>query len=109
MKKKHTPVPWFVGMRGGYNADIVYDRSGKEYYEDKSICQLHGLAMHRQLSEMDDSEELANARLIAAAPELLEACEAFVEAWEKCLQLEKTDVALRMAKDAIAKAKGEMI
>ena len=43
---------------------------------------------------------------IAATPELLEACEAFVEAWEKSLQLEKTDVALRMAKAAIRKAKG---
>jgi len=38
--------------------------------------------------------------------DLLEACEAFVVAWEKSLQLEKTDVALRMAKAAIAKARG---
>ena len=39
-----------------------------------------------------------------AAPDLLAACMAFVEAYEKSLQLEKTDVALRMAKHAIAKA-----
>ena len=50
------------------------------------------------------AEKVANARLIAAAPDLLAACHAFVEAWEKSLQLEKTDVALRMAKQAIAKA-----
>ena len=40
--------------------------------------------------------------------ELLAACEAFITAqWEKSLQLEKTDIALRMAKDATSKAKGD--
>lgn len=38
---------------------------------------------------------------------MLEALEAFVTAHERCLQLEKTDVALRMAKAAIAVAKGQ--
>ncbi len=49
-------------------------------------------------------QELAEqyAQLFIAAPALLATCEAFVEAWEKSLQLEKTDVALRMAKQAIA-------
>ena len=42
-----------------------------------------------------------------AAPDLLEACQAFVEAWEKSLQLEKTDVALRKARAAIANATKE--
>ena len=32
---------------------------------------------------------------------LVDACSAFVEAWEKSHQLEKTDVALRMAKSAL--------
>jgi hypothetical protein len=54
-----------------------------------------------------DPDEEAQARLMVAAPDLLTACEAFVEAWEKCLQLEKTDIALQKAKAAIAKAKGE--
>lgn len=49
---------------------------------------------------------LGNGYLLAAAPDLLAACEAFVAAWEKCLQLEKTDVALEMARAAIAKARG---
>lgn len=49
---------------------------------------------------------LANARLIAAAPDLYEAAKAFVEAWDKSLQLEKTDVALRMTRAALAKAEG---
>ena len=48
-----------------------------------------------------------NACLIAAAPEMYEALKAFVEAYEKSLQLEKTDVALRLAKAALSKAQQE--
>lgn len=45
--------------------------------------------------------------LHAAAPDLLKACEAFVDAWKHSHQLEKTDHALRLAEAAIAGAKGE--
>lgn len=55
-----------------------------------------------------DAIGLANAHLCKAAPKLLAACEAFVIAWEKSLQLEKTDHALMLAKEAIAIAKGEV-
>ena len=44
------------------------------------------------------------AHLMTAAPELLEACQVFVEAWDKSLQLEKTDVALMKARAAIVAA-----
>ncbi len=44
--------------------------------------------------------------LHSAAPEMLSACYAFVEAWERSHQLEKTDCAIRMARIAIAKAEG---
>lgn len=49
-------------------------------------------------------EQAANCQLITAAPDLLLACKAFVEAWKKSHQLEKTDIALRMAEAAIEKA-----
>jgi hypothetical protein len=49
--------------------------------------------------------------LIAAAPDMYKALQAFVMAYEKSLekslQLEKTDVALRLAKTALAKAEGK--
>lgn len=48
-----------------------------------------------------------HCQLHGAAPDLLAACKAFVEAYEKSLQLVKTDVALRMAKQAIEKAQGD--
>ena len=54
-----------------------------------------------------DVYEAKDTVLIAAAPDLLAACEACVEAWDKTLQLEKTDVALVLAKTAITKAKGK--
>ena len=50
----------------------------------------------------------ANAAYIVRAcnalPDLLEACKAFVAAYDRSHQLEKTDVAVRMARAAIAKA-----
>lgn len=38
--------------------------------------------------------------------ELIEACRRFIEAWERCHQLEKTDVAVRLARTALDKAEG---
>ena len=46
----------------------------------------------------------ANALLIAAAPDLLEACKMFVDACENAPS--KTAAAVRMARAAIAKAEG---
>lgn len=45
--------------------------------------------------------------LVAAAPDLLEACLVFVDTWKRSRQREKLDVALRMAEQAIEKAKPE--
>ena len=55
-------------------------------------------------SGAEDEWIVYHCLLHKAAPELLAACKAFVEAWEKSHQLEKTDVALKMAKEAIALA-----
>jgi cell division septum initiation protein DivIVA len=54
----------------------------------------------------DENERLEkqNAELRARIAELESALQAFVEAWEKSHQLEKTDVALRMARKALEKS-----
>lgn len=75
----HTPGPWQIGHLGSdkdstirYNASNVYDSCG-----EKTICSVSGIYLHCCLSDLerDDNgrcaEGLANARLIAAAPELL--------------------------------------
>lgn len=82
-----------------------WEREGRFVYalNDKSInrfcCSVQGCD-----PDVSREELLANARLIAAAPKLYAACKAFVEAHEKSHQLEKTDVALKLAKAALAKA-----
>jgi len=98
---EYTPGPWFIEDDVAIMANV----------DDKDI-QLCIMAETRastdspmhELCKRVRAQRSANIHLIAAAPDLLEACKAFVIAWEKCLQLEKTDIALRMAKAAIAKA-----
>jgi len=48
-------------------------------------------------------EPMANARLIAAAPDLIEACEKYLDAMERYGHPDKTD---RLMRAAIKKAKG---
>lgn len=73
METKHTPGPWFLGMREGHNGCMIYDRSGMDQFTDRTIAQVYGLYSNQPVEKQPDEEYLANARLIAAAPELLEA------------------------------------
>lgn len=57
----HTKAPWHTG---GSNNSIVYDKNGW------AVC--NAVTLHSIRSE---KEQEANAKLIAAAPELLEALE----------------------------------
>lgn len=91
MKSKHTPGPWHTGH--GPQASIVYDRSG---WGVANASVYHFKHEH--------GSALANAALIAAAPDLLEALEEIVlhqEILGQCSTI--TD----RAYEAIAKAKGE--
>ena len=63
---KHTKGPW-IHSKHGFNV-LTAD-------EMHSICAVHA-PNPGHTSEKDVQEHLANARLIAAAPDLLEACEA---------------------------------
>lgn len=56
-ESKHTPGPWHVGIKPG---PILYGTKGEQ------IADLRG-------HWLEDSEHMANVRLIAAAPALLEA------------------------------------
>jgi hypothetical protein len=64
VKAKHTPGPWRITE--GHRDRIIraIDSDG----DDTVIAEVHWWAM------AGAAESIANARLIAAAPELLEAC-----------------------------------
>jgi hypothetical protein len=78
---QHTPGPWFVGA------------SGVTVYGGSRGCQIV-----QQDSEMLIGEKIANARLIAAAPELLAACLSFIDPGLS------NDDSYKLVKAAIAKA-----
>lgn len=69
---------------------------GQVYGYSKRFATAYGLKTVEGIADLIDRE--------TAAPKLLAACKAFVAAWEKCMQLEKTETALRLARAAIAKA-----
>ena len=89
---KHTKGPWRISD----DHFIVADK-GEKY---QNICRLNGMDRH-EASE-------ANAMLIAAAPELLEALKA-VESWMDDLQSINpfTQNLLDNVRSAIAKAEGK--
>lgn len=90
VEAKHTPGPWIV---------IARDSSVKVQRDNHNpICDLE--ADHFSAK---DERTLADAHLIAAAPDLLEACHLlFRELSEFCL--ERDSEALRAGRAAIAKA-----
>lgn len=97
---KHTPGPWYVGP---YNR--IWRRSPLELYEygggvagDSPIAA----AFYGRASWVNKFPSEANARLIAAAPELLEALEGLLNA----LPSATTHPAIAQARAAIRKATG---
>ena len=85
---KHTPGPWRVG-KGKYGYQIWQDV--KKGFGNHWIANLK--------CESCPADEVPNAHLIAAAPDLLEALE--------CLLKADHDDVRAMARAAIAKARGE--
>ena len=94
---KHTPGPWKA--RKGFHADTI-----EIFHPDKSVkppfypCEIATIA-----SDRDTAKAKANARLIAAAPELLEALQAFVKYAD---DVNDDSPELDRARSAIAKATG---
>lgn len=86
MKAKHTPGPWTVRSTCIYTADE---------HEDWVASCGNGQVARQQINK-------ANARLIAAAPELLEALQFVMTA-----SGEQLSTAFEQAQAAIAKATGE--
>jgi hypothetical protein len=94
---KHTPGPWFVVNIGADDEPMMSVKAariaGQEPRHEVAIC-----ATGDSPQEMED----ANARLIAAAPELLEALEMLMDE-----ATTDQNLAAIKALAAIAKARGE--
>ena len=92
----HTPGPWTIG-RFPQSDDRVYI-SGRTWQNFAEVCS--------HASGFDQPEAAANARLIAAAPELLAAVRAFVQ-WDEGNQSGRAlNDAIRTARAALARAEG---
>ena len=81
MEAKFTPGPWSQG-RNGHNAAYIY--AG-----DEAVASVYGIPLHTRVSDVQTEKfanGMANARLIAAAPDMFEALRAIHE------QLVKQDI-----------------
>ena len=103
MSKEHTPAPWIIG-RGYSNTNATPIR-----WKGENLAWVCGLdSAHRFTKE----QTLANAQLIAAAPELLTAlkdCAAWLESNRPLEANKKSDAArnaLNAARAVLAKVKG---
>ncbi len=104
---QHTPGPWTVET-WNYAMATPPRKELTITAEKDAVAKVNGLwRSERTVSEIDErQEEKANARLIAAAPELLAALKSITEAYQK--MFETMPVAWQtyddIAQSAIAKA-----
>jgi hypothetical protein len=90
MTTKHTPAPWNCYTKG---SDI--------YVED---AKENGIANIRRNFDLPFNEKMANAYLIAAAPDLLEILQLMAEK-----DFEFSEYECILARQAIAKATGDLV
>ena len=97
---KHTPGPWLIAesvVSRHAVTNMRRIRSKNEGLEHGAVCDVYGI--------QDGSEASANARLIAAAPDLLAACEfALAHAFER--KWDEDGRAFTMISSALRKATG---
>ena len=97
MNTKHTPGPWHVGKR--FPAGAIYDAKGGE------VCGFSNL--------LHPAEIAANARLIAAAPDLADALRVIIKqaettrlAFPNAAGRDDWQQVILIARAALAKAEG---
>jgi hypothetical protein len=97
MSGKHTPGPWFaVGYQVEIESETVAD-----------ICTTNA-HLFGQGGLHDDARAMANARLIAAAPDMLEMLEVARDSLEVSNYEGEEDEVLAAIASVIANAKGEV-
>lgn len=112
-EQKHTPGPWVV--EHGLSSDPAKYTPGIDAVGENFTVILYGIKNEgeaRGIRGRTDEEQEANARLIAAAPELLEALREVLkhEKWHAAAADEVTPsarAAIKRADAVIAKATGQ--
>lgn len=100
-KTKHTPGPWHYDWTSKTNGYITGFHVGRQIAPmDEMGCIEHLITIPNDRPTEEEAE--ANARLIAAAPELLEALEEL-----QGYELPVSQACLDRINAAIAKARGE--
>lgn len=95
----HTPGPWLVD-RAGEVRDINSD--GQEW---GAVANVTPNQLGKRMISEDEAD--ANALLIAAAPDLLRACESVIRSMDGTFMSVVTGDVANDVRAAIAKAKGE--
>lgn len=94
----HTPGPWTFEVHDGAKSSAMYAK-------DDRICEPVCVIPHDDITEEGYEVVLANARLIAAAPDLLAACKALLPAgWDDGVMDHIPGI--KLTRLAIAKAEG---
>ena len=99
MESKHTPGPWMIND----GADVIVKECPTCFDWTSIACLMYD----DNDGPVDETEVAANGRLIAAAPELLEALERICAAEEQHPTTTGLDGLIDNARKIIAKAKGE--
>jgi hypothetical protein len=99
---KHTPAPWEIGRADrGEDAAMVYCNSPDDAYNGVRVADCNTNLF------LSKEQSFINARLIAAAPELLEACEIAADYMHlHSSENTKTKADYSIIRSAIAKARG---
>lgn len=114
MSDKHTPGPWevFICDDGGeWTGWPISIHAANE--DDKSIVRTGGMWPYEWDAATSQAEAVANARLIAAAPDLYEALRDMLDGWKYIRSVHGDlygvgwDRAQDKAVAALAKARGE--
>jgi hypothetical protein len=98
---KHTPGPWGFGNTDEDKKLILGD-NGKGNY----VCSIQIYQTPRRMGLWQEEERLANARLIASAPELLEALKNLYNETSGKVRPDILRVLREKTKQIIAKAEG---
>ena len=102
---QHTPGPWIAC---GWKSLTVNAGPEGRFSEQSTIVLMPGARHEREITSGTQLQEMqANARLIAAAPELLAALEDLLNEYQGFREPYRNEAMCEHARAAIAKATGE--